>query len=426
MSAFSISKPTFQPGDNLSLVNPFIWPDKTFRNEYRVNRGPIATGPEPWLALALLPAMVAGVDIKVEPPVSGRLLANLATIQDIFYSWENKTFHRVNIEATPVTPPVAPPEGRAVAGFFSGGVDSFYTLFRHYDEIASLVYMKNPFISVTDDALVTGRIRKAAHYVEKPVLEILPLVRAYTEPYVSWYFMHGAAMASCALLLAPQLSKAYFASTNPYSALAPAGSHPLLDGLWGTEEVEIVHDGAGATRFQKIEYVAQFEVALRHLQVCLWDLPDPEKFNCGKCYKCRITQVALRIVGKLEGCPVFAEPLDLEKLNQCEFPNYYHRANLVEMLGVLEERGSDPALAAALAATLANQKPLSDYQAFLGVAPEVAGLRHQVAALGRELATYRTALRYQLTDRMYTLLSRNRAVHRAGEILAHGAARIFK
>jgi hypothetical protein len=265
-----------------------------------------------------------------------------------------------------------------------------------------------------------------AHLVEKPVIEVLPLVRAYTEPYVTWYYMHGAAMASCALLLAPQLSKAYFASTHSYSGLAPAGSHPILDGLWSTEEVEIVNDGAEATRFQKIEYVSQFEVALQNMQVCIWDLPDPAKFNCGKCHKCMITQAALRIAGKLDQCPVFAEPLDLEKLAQGDFDTYYHRTNLMEMLEVLEERGTDPALAKALATALANQRPLAHFQTFLGVDPEVAGLRHQMADLRQELTTYQTALRYQLADRVYNLLNRNRAVHRAGEILAHGMARIFK
>jgi hypothetical protein len=311
------------------------------------------------------------------------------------------------------------------ASFFSGGVDSFYTLFKHYDEIGTLVYMRNPFISAADDAIVTGRIRKIARLVKKDVIEVLPLVREYTEPHLIWYYAHGAVMGSCALMLEPQISKVYFASTHSYKGLAPNGTHPLLDRLWSTETIEFATDGSEATRIQKLEYLSQFEVALRHLQVCVWDLPDTEKVNCGECYKCLMTQAALRVLGKLDRCPVFAKPLDLEALARHQFDSFYNRTNLLELLIILQKRGTDPALAKALATALANQEPLPTLN-LLGIESQIAALNYQADGLRQELTTYQTALRYQLADRVYNLLSRNKVVHRAGEILAHGVARFLK
>ncbi|MBN9387701.1 MAG: hypothetical protein J0I20_06615 [Chloroflexi bacterium] len=425
MSSFSISNPAFQPGDNLSLTNTFQWPDKTFRHEYRFSQGEIATGLEPWLALALLPAMVARMDIRLEEPVSARFMAGIEKVQDVFCSWDPDKYHRVNIEGATCLPPARPTAGRATAGFFSGGVDSFYTLFRHYAEIDTLVYMKNPFISEADESIVSGRIRKIARLVDKNVIEVLPLVREYTEPHLIWYYAHGAVMASCALMLEPQLAKVYFASTHSYRGMAPNGTHPLLDRLWSTETIEFATDGSEATRIQKLEYISQFEVALRHLQVCVWDLPDTEKVNCGECYKCLMTQAALRVLGKLDQCPVFAKPLDLDALARHQFDSFYNRTNLLELLTILEKRGDDPALANALAAALANQEPLPTLN-LLGIESRIAALHYQADDLRRELAVYQTALRYQLADRVYNLLSRNKAVHRAGELLAHRVARFFK
>ena len=37
-----------------------------------------------------------------------------------------------------------------------------------------------------------------------------------------------------------------------YAHLGPLGSHPLLDPLWSSEDVELVHDGCEATRLDKL------------------------------------------------------------------------------------------------------------------------------------------------------------------------------
>src|SRR5260370_41155326 len=96
-------------------------------------------GADAILAATLLPAMRVGGDVKIPEPGSPKLLASIGTIQDIFRSWEQRfpvysSYRRVAIHAPGRLTPLAGP-GRGTALFFTGGVDSFYSLLRHREEI---------------------------------------------------------------------------------------------------------------------------------------------------------------------------------------------------------------------------------------------------------------------------------------------------
>ena len=77
----------------------------------------------------LLPSMAAGEPLEIDLPVSETLLFNLVGIQDIFCAWYPGRFQRVAIRAEPRIEQRKPRAQRA-ASFFSGGVDSFYTLLK--------------------------------------------------------------------------------------------------------------------------------------------------------------------------------------------------------------------------------------------------------------------------------------------------------
>ena len=72
----------------------------------------------------------------------------------------------------------------------------------------------------------------------------------------------------------------------------------MLDPLWSTEAVEIVHDGCGQTRVEKIKYISQNETVMKNLRYC-WENRDVE-YNCGKCEKCLRTATCLEIAGVRE------------------------------------------------------------------------------------------------------------------------------
>ncbi len=106
---------------------------------------------------------------------------------------------------------------------------------------------------------------------------------------------HGSALAAVGLLLAPHFSRVLIPATDTYADLVPLGSHPLIDPLWSTERVEIVHDGADATRIDKLHTAAGHPAGRLHLQVC-WQHLNGE-YNCGICEKCVRTGVAVRLAG---------------------------------------------------------------------------------------------------------------------------------
>jgi hypothetical protein len=139
----------------------------------------------------------------------------------------------------------------------------------------------------------------------------------------------------------------------------PWGSHPLVDPLWSTGTVEIVHDGCEATRSDKAARIATSETALRHLRVC-WgyrEAYDRGIYNCGHCAKCLRTQVDLYLAGALERCKTLDHTLDFLAISRMPLPTKNARAHVMESLALAERLRSDPALIRALRVALGLSMP---------------------------------------------------------------------
>ena len=120
-----------------------------------------------------------------------------------------------------------------------------------------------------------------------------------------WYF--GAALVAIAYALAPNHSKIFIASGHAYRDLPPCTTHALLDPLWSTETLQIVHDG-GETRINKLRVLVRHPEALARLRVC-WE--NQGNYNCGVCEKCIRTMLGLRAFG-VERCAAFPDTLTPE------------------------------------------------------------------------------------------------------------------
>jgi len=318
---------------------------------YRMPEAIVWPGADAFLAATLLPAMQEGDRLDIAGWVSPQLLAAASTIQDIYRAW-NPHWQRIPIHAQRGEAGQSSP-GRGSACFFTGGVDSFYTLLRHRDEITTLIFVHGFDVPLANRALrenVATTIRRVAAAFQKRLVEVEANLRDFADHYVSWDYYHGAALASVALLLSPQFSRVYDASTRSYATLIPMGSHPLLDPLWSTEHTEIVHDGCEASRLEKVATVARCDLVLNTLRVC-WENPAGTR-NCGRCEKCLRTMVDLRIAGALDRCTTFARPLDLRAVSRMVLDRKAGYAE--ESLGAVERLGTDPALAKALRACLAR------------------------------------------------------------------------
>ena len=165
----------------------------------------------PFAAALLVPAMVTGETLEIQAPVSPELIKAFSTIQDMFQSW-NQDFIKITVSA-PVTSQSRQTNMEArTASFFSGGVDSFYTLLKNGqkklkpgnedDPINYLILIRGFDITVNaeGDELfenVSSAARIVGKNMRKEVLLIETNMKEYIDQFADWgHFTHGACLAT--------------------------------------------------------------------------------------------------------------------------------------------------------------------------------------------------------------------------------------
>jgi bacterioferritin-associated ferredoxin len=256
----------------------------------------------------LVPAMFGEADLVLRPPVSERLLGQLETIQDILVRFHG--FRRARVTAQPRA---GGQPGPATAVHFSGGVDSTHTLLRALRDArggaappAYLLFFKGLEQPLSRLAGVDSSIAAVATVARKTgttALVVETNLRDVFNPNYERYY-HGSALAAASLALAAGVGRVVVPASYDYAHLVPWGSHPLLDPLWSTERQQIVFDGGGSRRVDKVEeLVREWPESLEWLRVCLAN--DGGGSNCGRCRKCVRTMAALDLLDALGRAPLF-------------------------------------------------------------------------------------------------------------------------
>ena len=313
---------------------------------------------------SLFRAMEDGADIKAEGTVSPSLLRNLQEFTAVWAHWLPGKYHDVAIEAETEREPAT--EGRTGAvSAFSGGVDAAFTMYRHHKGMAGRLARKvsagmlaHGFdIPLDEPEIFENASGKARAMVESLGLELVPVSTNFREINGNWNETHGAAVASCLMLLQGRYSSGLIGSTEPYNALIlPWGSNPITDPLLGSDSFEIVHDGAAYTRSEKIAVVADWQEALRFLRVC-WKGKLKDR-NCGRCEKCIRTILNFRLLGReLPDC--FEKDATDRDILRLRGLTPVPIAYLDEILESAREAGIDDSWVGALRRTIARNKRAS-------------------------------------------------------------------
>ena len=367
---------------------------------YKSPAGPLNTSAEPFLAAALIPAMKLGVPLRLSAPISPRLLKQLGTIQQVLHGFVPELRPiKIMAELGSAMPGDA---NRKVGCFFSAGMDSFYTCLKHRDEIDELIFVHGFDIRLGDQDVydrVAPSIRAAARELGKPLVEIAVNVQTLTDPFLHWNYCHGAAMAGVALLVSPLFRKVYVSATHTYPHLRPWGSHPLLDPLWSTEAVEIVHDGCEATRVDKAALISTNDVALKYLRVCYQNRKDELRgvYNCGKCEKCLRTKINLHLVGALDRCKTLDPALDMAAIALMPLPNDGFRRYASDNLELAQQLQADPALITALQAALNRSLVMEGSEATEDSGEAIRRLEQENAALRTTIAEIHASDSWRIT-----------------------------
>ena len=276
----------------------------------------------------LLPmAMMLGESVDVDAPVSTRLAHGLEHYQDILTTWWPHFFQRVDIRYSNLAerPDELRPSG--VGCCFSGGVDSFQTVLDlrmpavRFPEFAiTHALMINGFDQVMDlnhqgDSQKMNEVyaRALAQWdIELIMIDTnLKLFKESVMNKTHLWATFGGSLAACAHALGSVFGRFNLPShaTYEHADLEPVGSHPILDPLLSTDQLQVMHTGARWSRARKLEALIDQPVFRDNVRVCFrnpeFDVDSGAVINCGKCEKCIRTIISLDILGRLDEFPTF-------------------------------------------------------------------------------------------------------------------------
>jgi hypothetical protein len=287
------------------------------------------------LAAALLPAMRHAADLELDSSwgLTEATHAGLQALQARYATWGPElgtTLRPIRVtarhrEAVP---------RRGVLSFFSGGVDGLYTALENTAVIDALVMLRGIDMQLDNEALwaeARAATDQMARYLGKPVVEVTTNIRylCYHHGFKWALQFQAAGLASIAHLLAPD--RMLVAASTTQSDPHPFGSHPLLDPLWSSGDMQLVCDGAVA-RTEKLRTIVAHPEPLARLRVCWQDAG----FNCGRCEKCIRTMAGLTLLGA--PTPSFLVPFSWAMLGRLEQSDPMHRDYLRELADLERQR----------------------------------------------------------------------------------------
>ncbi len=324
-------------GDRLRLCAEVAYdrePDQTETYWFEVPdkyAGFLSSSGNPWLACLLPLAATLGEPLRLCRPVDAGLLSNVQELMRIWKCWYPH-LTVVPIEAEVLVASEAPAASRTAA-FFSGGVDSFFTVLRHddrsaakngnpIDDLLSVWGFDVPLTNAEAFRHIRGVLREAAADLGKDFIDVATNLRDTRWRETNWGFLsHNCGLAGVGLALERGYASVFIASAGGYRDLLPWGSHVLTDPLLSTSRTRFIHDGAEFDRIEKTEFVAGSAVALRALRVC-WKSTDGS--NCCACNKCYRTMITLELFGALRRCGEFGSGrLNMDAVERIYSEFYY-------------------------------------------------------------------------------------------------------
>lgn len=270
------------------------------------------------LSASLLPTMIDNDSLNCEIPISPKFFFAIQNlIQDVFHFWDKSVFHKSKINAKIDKDFESRACGKS-ACFFTGGVDSFYTLLKNKNEISDIIYVHGFDIKLDNYQLrdkVSISLKNIANSLSLNLIEIETNLRDYLDNFLHWELSHGSALSFVAHCLPINYDRIFLAASHTYAEEETFawGSHPFIDHFWGGGKFDLILDGSDKTRPEKVKFIASNEVALKYLRVC-WlntsvDGNHDYSYNCGKCEKCIRTMLSLYFEDKLDACRAFPEKL---------------------------------------------------------------------------------------------------------------------
>lgn len=310
----------------------------------------------PWLVAMLPHALPTGEAIASELPADPALLENLKGLIAVWCEWYPQYLPpTIHAPAAPLT--LEKPPNPKSAAFFSGGVDSWFTVLRHaperesaaigrVDDLITVHGFDIPLGARDEFEKLHATLAQGAQALDRPLIVVRTNLRRNGSLWVKgWgWLTNGAGLASVALILEKRYEKVLIGSSYPYGSLFPWGSHPMTDCLFSTRSLSVKQDGAPFNRAEKTAFVARHAIALAHLHVC-WK--NGAASNCGICPKCIRTMATLQLLGAFETANPFPVAFRQDRLAGLYIETRYEEAFIKEIHALAVQTGNLPIQAAA-------------------------------------------------------------------------------
>ena len=292
------------------------------------------------------------LDLHVRGELSSVFLRRIRLFMESWSKWFPDVYSVINVSCDRVYSHHSEPEQdcsstearkESTIVPLSGGVDSTFSLLRHSGSSTNSNFpiSRGVFVQGFD---IPSKDTIAASKAAKKLRELAGLYGiAFSEVHtnlrdqipLNWEHAHGAALASVLHLFAKDCASGLIPSAQAVDGvLTPWGTHPATDNFLSGELMDIVHDGAGFGRFEKVRHLTMFPKIAKYLRVC-WEGKDLSR-NCSRCEKCLRTMASIEIAG---GSPrrAFGSKVTIERVNSLAFPNSRVRQQWVRILEIADQ-----------------------------------------------------------------------------------------
>lgn len=282
-------------------------------------------------AALIVPCMAEDEPLSMPGRVSRAFLANVTKAQRVLAGWYDD-LHPIRVRCS-AHDRGAYRRSRGVMCCFSAGVDSWYSLLKHEQRVTHLLFVRGFDIGLGNDALwratrsnaeaVAAQLGKRLIICETNLRDVADKNRSrWGKTFAGDFWgqrLHGAAIASVALMLRRAIGELIIPATHTYSQLIPWGTSPRLDPLWSDGYLKITHDGCEKDRVAKVRSLTGSDIAMATLRVCYGDTTE---INCGRCEKCLRTVMTLKLCGALARAKTFPRPVPLAELRGMIMPSH--------------------------------------------------------------------------------------------------------
>ncbi|HEY1260270.1 MAG TPA: hypothetical protein VGF34_13565 [Stellaceae bacterium] len=292
--------------------------------------------------------------VKIDGRPCPMLIEGLKTAYAWWESWGGMPAPAPAIE-TAARGSVAPLTGsRHAVAFLSGGVDGLHVLMHN-----RRIYRPDDPAYIREALFIHGfdigkrsrnpeneryqmALRRLEPIAAETGLHLVPCrtnLRHFPSVPGFWeYRYNGAALAAVGHAAIARPAFLFIGASHDPANPVPWGSHPMLDPMFSSQRLRIIHEGSRFSRLDKVRELSRWGTALASLRVCSENVGN--RANCGGCEKCLRTRLEL-LAADVQETSAFGPSLPPEELWEHIVPKPIggRAAVYEELLPALRARG---------------------------------------------------------------------------------------